>query len=169
LTRQIDRKEQHVRIAEYRYRHEAELAAGFLSDAGIPFRLQVDDAGGADLGLSMLRPAILWVRAVDAEDARMLVAPDETESAPAEVIPLTRDLRDPASSRLRPLERAVSVGLAVALLAVAPNLPPSQLTDSVTILLYVVGVVLLGVAALGWAPGHLGGLIRVLSGSHPHR
>jgi hypothetical protein len=169
LSRQIDRKEQHVRIAEYRYRHEAELAAGFLSDAGIPFRLQVDDAGGADLGLSMLRPAILWVRAVDVEDARMLLASDETESVPAEVRPPTVDPRAPVSSRLRPIERAVAGGLAVALLAVAPNLPPSQITESVTVFLYVAGVVLLGAALLGWAPGPLGDLIRMLSGSHPHR
>lgn len=58
-----------VPIAEFRYRHEAEFAAGFLADAGIPFRLQVDDAGG-DLGLTLGRPAVLWVRAADEEHAR---------------------------------------------------------------------------------------------------
>ena len=32
-----------VLIAEYVYRHEAEFSAGFLADAGIPFRVQADD------------------------------------------------------------------------------------------------------------------------------
>jgi len=68
MTR-IDKKLQQVAVGEYTYRHEAEFAAGFLADAGIPFRLQVDDAGG-DLGLTLGRPAIVWVRAVDADRAR---------------------------------------------------------------------------------------------------
>jgi hypothetical protein len=65
----IDRKLQQVAVAEFTYRHEAEFAAGFLDDAGIPYRLQIDDAGG-DLGLTLGRPAIVWVRAVDLERAR---------------------------------------------------------------------------------------------------
>jgi hypothetical protein len=69
VTDRIDRKLEQVAVAEFTYRHEAEFAAGFLTDAGIPYRLQADDAGG-DLGLTLGRPAILWVRAVDAERAR---------------------------------------------------------------------------------------------------
>jgi hypothetical protein len=65
----IDRKLEQVAVAEFTYRHEAEFAAGFLDDAGIPYRLQIDDAGG-DLGLTLGRPAIVWVRAVDADRAR---------------------------------------------------------------------------------------------------
>ena len=34
-----------VLIAEYVYRHEAEFSSGFLADAGIPFRVEADDAG----------------------------------------------------------------------------------------------------------------------------
>lgn len=75
----IDRS---VPIAAYHYRHEAEFAAGFLSGAGIPFRLQIDDAGGADAGVTMGRPAVLWVRAEDEEDARSLL---ELDGAPAEI------------------------------------------------------------------------------------
>lgn len=63
----------HVRIAEYLYRHEAEFAAGFLRDAGIPFRLQIDDAGGADAGVTIARPAVIWVRADDADEARLIL------------------------------------------------------------------------------------------------
>lgn len=82
MTDKVDRKLRQVRIAEYRYRHEAEFAAGFLEDAGIPYRLQIDDAGGADLGLSMQRPSAVWVRAVDADVARDLLSMDE-EGLPA--------------------------------------------------------------------------------------
>jgi hypothetical protein len=69
VNERIDRKLDEVSVAEFRYRHEAELAAGFLDDAGIPYRLQIDDAGG-DLGLTLGRPAIIWVRTADAERAR---------------------------------------------------------------------------------------------------
>lgn len=54
-----------VPIASYLYRHEAEFAAGFLADAGIPFRLQADDAGGMDSFLTSARQICLWVRAED--------------------------------------------------------------------------------------------------------
>jgi hypothetical protein len=69
MSERIDKKLQQVAVGEFTYRHEAEFAAGFLDDAGIPYRLQVDDAGG-DLGLTLGRPAIIWVRAVDVERAR---------------------------------------------------------------------------------------------------
>jgi hypothetical protein len=59
-----------VPVAEYIYRHEAEFAAGFLADAGIPFRLQTDDAGGVEAFMSISRPARLWVRAGDVDRAR---------------------------------------------------------------------------------------------------
>lgn len=65
----IDKKLEQVAVAQYAYRHEAEFAAGFLADAGIPYRLQIDDAGG-DLGLTLGRSATVWVRAVDLERAR---------------------------------------------------------------------------------------------------
>lgn len=65
-----------VPIAEFLYRHEAEFAAGFLRSAEIPFRLQVDDAGGADAGVTIARPAVLWVRAEDAEEAREILGLD---------------------------------------------------------------------------------------------
>jgi len=72
----------HVAVAEYLYRHEAEFAAGFLRDAGIPFRLQIDDAGGADAGVTIARPAVLWVRAEDAEEARDLLDIPGEEAGP---------------------------------------------------------------------------------------
>ncbi|MCH2460123.1 MAG: DUF2007 domain-containing protein, partial [Gemmatimonadetes bacterium] len=68
-----------VPIGEVRFRHEAEFAAGFLSDAGIPYRLQVDDAGGVEFGLSGTRPAVLWVSDMNADQARELIHLDEAE------------------------------------------------------------------------------------------
>ena len=68
MTRQ-DKKLEQVAVGQYGYRHEAEFAAGFLDDAGIPYRLQIDDGGG-DLGLTLGRAAVIWVRAVDVERAR---------------------------------------------------------------------------------------------------
>ena len=62
-----------VVVAEFNYRHEAEFAAGFLDDAGIPYRLQTDDAGGVDIGVGMGRPARLWVCGEDADEARDLL------------------------------------------------------------------------------------------------
>ncbi len=35
-----------VLVARFTYRHEAEFAAGFLADAGIPHSVLVDDHGG---------------------------------------------------------------------------------------------------------------------------
>jgi hypothetical protein len=68
-----DRHDPDVVIAVYHYRHEAEFAAGFLANAGIPHRMQADDAGGADAGVTFSRPARIWVRRADAEAARELL------------------------------------------------------------------------------------------------
>ena len=67
-----------VLIAEYVYRHEAEFGAGFLADAGIPYRVQADDAGGAYGGMTFTSAARIWVRSQDAEQAREIlqVTPD---------------------------------------------------------------------------------------------
>lgn len=64
-----------IPVAEYSYRHQAEFAAGLLEDARIPFRLQIDDAGGADVGVTIGRPAVLWVRAEDVHRAREVLEP----------------------------------------------------------------------------------------------
>ena len=66
-------------IATFQYRHEAEFAAGFLTDAGIPFRLQVDDAGGAVAGVTVSNPARIWVRADDVEEALELLEVEDGE------------------------------------------------------------------------------------------
>ena len=66
-------RQKDVLIAEYVYRHEAEFGAGFLADAGIPFRVQADDAGGAYGGMTFTSAARIWVRSQDAEQAREIL------------------------------------------------------------------------------------------------
>jgi len=63
-----------VVIAEYVYRHEAEFSSGFLADAGIPFRVEADDAGGAYGGMTFTSAARIWVRSEDAEKASDILA-----------------------------------------------------------------------------------------------
>ena len=43
MSERTDQKLREVAVAWYAFRHEAEFAAGFLDDAGIPYRMQVDD------------------------------------------------------------------------------------------------------------------------------
>tara|TARA_B100000678_G_scaffold45281_1_gene35081 strand:- start:25 stop:309 length:285 start_codon:yes stop_codon:yes gene_type:complete len=78
MTMSNQPRQKDVLIAEYVYRHEAEFSAGFLADAGIPFRVQADDAGGAYGGMTFTSAARIWVRSQDAEKAREIleVTPD---------------------------------------------------------------------------------------------
>jgi hypothetical protein len=169
VTEKVERKLREVKIAEYRYRHEAEFAAGFLEEAGIPYRLQTDDAGGAGLGLSMLHPSVLWVRGADADLARDLVGlePDDAEPELPRTEPEAVRMPRREGVRLTGIERAVSTGLAATMLAVAPNLPPMPYRGLVVAACALSGLLLLGAAVLGRARGRLGGLIQMLSGSPP--
>lgn len=56
-------------VARFHYRHEGELAQGYLRDAGLESILFVDDAGGADCGLAFVNPARLVVRIEDEAEA----------------------------------------------------------------------------------------------------
>ena len=62
-----------VVIARFHYRHEGELAHGYLKSAGIRAALFVDDAGGADVGLAFVNPARLVVRHEDADAAAQIL------------------------------------------------------------------------------------------------
>ena len=70
-------------VARFHYRHEAEMAHGYLESAGVNSMLHIDDAGGMDVGLAFVNPARIVVRVEDEErarqvlvDAGMLEAPD---------------------------------------------------------------------------------------------
>jgi hypothetical protein len=75
-------------VARFGYRHEAELAQGYLNDAGIASLLVTDDAGGAYAGMMFTRAARLVVRAGDLARARRVLeeagvlgdAPDRTDA-----------------------------------------------------------------------------------------
>jgi len=47
----VARRDDSVEIARYRFRHEAEMAAGRLVDAGIPAVVAGDDIGGMYPGI----------------------------------------------------------------------------------------------------------------------
>lgn len=59
-----------VVVATFGYRHEAEFAKATLDSAGIESVLSVDDAGGAEAGLSFANPARIIVRSEDQDSAR---------------------------------------------------------------------------------------------------
>ena len=60
-------------VARFHYRHEAEMAHGYLKGAGVDAALLIDDAGGMDVGLAFVNPARLVVRADDEERARRVL------------------------------------------------------------------------------------------------
>ena len=60
-------------VARFHYRHEAELAHGYLESAGVDSALHIDDAGGMDVGLAFVNPARIVVRAEDVERARQVL------------------------------------------------------------------------------------------------
>lgn len=62
-----------VILARFHYRHEAELAHGYLQDAGIPSGLFIDDAGGMEVGLAFANPARLVVNKNRVEEAREIL------------------------------------------------------------------------------------------------
>ncbi len=61
-------------VARFHYRHEAELAHGYLKSAGVPSALFIDDAGGMDVGMAFSNPARVVVGAEDEGRARAILA-----------------------------------------------------------------------------------------------
>ena len=60
-------------VARFHYRHEAEMAHGYLESAGVDSALLIDDAGGMDVGLAFVNPARIVVRTEDEERARRVL------------------------------------------------------------------------------------------------
>ena len=60
-------------LARFHYRHEAELALGFLESAGINAALFMDDGGGSEAGMGFVRPGRLVVGAADRDEALELL------------------------------------------------------------------------------------------------
>ncbi|NIP59279.1 MAG: hypothetical protein GWM92_13300 [Gemmatimonadetes bacterium] len=60
-------------VARFHYRHQGELAHGYLKSAGIDAALLVDDAGGMEVGMAFSNPARLLVRPEDSAEARRVL------------------------------------------------------------------------------------------------
>ena len=56
-------------VGEFAHRYEAELAQGYLQDAGIQSIVTMDDASMSDTGMTFPRPARLVVLNEDAAQA----------------------------------------------------------------------------------------------------
>jgi hypothetical protein len=82
MSDRLDNKVKDVVLARFQYRHEAEFAAGFLAEAGIPYRLQIDDPA---LGLSIGQDATLWVRGIDERRARAVL--EHSAHDPSDPVP----------------------------------------------------------------------------------
>ena len=172
MSERVDRKLVEVPIVRYGYRHEAEFASGFLDEAGIPYRLEVEDA---TLGIASSTSATIWVREMDVRKAQDLL--ELEDGTPG--VRLTTDLsrasarvnasalraEDGAWPRLVGSERALGAvagaGLLVGALTVTSTIP--FLVPALSAL----GVILALPAVLGRAPRWLKGLLATLTGGAP--
>lgn len=189
-----DRKLREVPVASYQYRHEAEFAAGFLKDAGIPYRLQIDDPA---LGISMSTSAVIWVAAIDEERARDILdderalepRQEEVDTLPgASRRPMTAGAGRPAAGpESSPVEgsapvvphgdkpkpdltlrqRMISLGGSVAVASTLGLEAVRQAGVAVAVVLAVIAAALSLVAMYGRAPGFLARMLAALSGDAP--
>jgi hypothetical protein len=60
-------------VARFHYRHEGELAVGFLESAGINAALFMDDGGGSEAGMSFVRPGRVMVVREQRDEARAVL------------------------------------------------------------------------------------------------
>lgn len=177
MTDRMDQKLRHVAVAQYRFRHEAEFAAGFLDDAAIPYRLQVDDAA---MGMTIGTPATLWVRGMDVRRAREVLGiregvdeirdpTRESRARPdAGSQPATRSQAAPVISvvgaRLNGRERALSAILCVASVGSGMFLPTGD-SRPVWVGAIVAFAAATGLSALiGRTVGPIKAVLRMLSG-----
>jgi hypothetical protein len=166
MTDRVDRKLQDVAVAQYLYRHEAEFAAGFLDDADIPYRLQIDDPS---LGISIGSPAIVWVRGVDVQRAR------EVLEISGEKMTLTRPAQtersgrpaQPAFEALTVRERVLAAVGSLGVVGVASILPDGGSSPRLSIVVAITAGILLLAAIVGRAPRPLKSLLGALSGGAP--
>ena len=63
------RSEEFPTVARFHYRHEGEIALGYLRSADLTAAFFVDDAGGSEMGMAFVRPGRLVVRPEDREEA----------------------------------------------------------------------------------------------------
>jgi len=173
MSDRVDKKLQEFAVAEYRYRHEAEFAAGFLDDAGIPYRLQIDDPG---LGIMVSTPATLWVRGLDVERAREILEVGNQVVAPKQAVAPEREWARPrqsrvgeswAPSRLTIRERLLTAVGAGGLTWLAWYFIETSAGETAARLAALPAILLIVVAISGRAPRALKKMLAVLTGSVP--
>jgi hypothetical protein len=171
-----------VAVAAYGFRHEAEFAAGFLDDAGIPYRLQIDDPA---MGMSS---AVIWVREIDEAKARALleVQEGETVTLTAKAESSGRGMK--SSAQHRPAVRsdspngtgvisdfwprlswrarglALFAGVTAAAAVQLIDLPTASMGPRIAVTL---AAFLGGIALLGRAPRSVGSVLQALTGDAP--
>lgn len=184
-----DRKLREVPVATYPYRHEAEFAAGFLEDAGIPYRLQIDDPA---LGISISTSAKIWVAAIDERRAREVLegegtlepaeetdaegpedgSLDEVRHPPPRRMPRKGRGEPEPSVAIRPnsqsdltlRQRLISLGGSVAVASLLGVEVVREAGFAVALGVALVGAALAVVAMTGRAPGFLARILVALSG-----
>ena len=188
MSGRTDRKLREVAVGRYGYRYEAEFAAGFLEDARIPYRLQVDDAS---LGISLSASAIIWVHAMDESRAREILETDENGGTVPSLGPGGEPADDPLAlageaelsaerqlfaatraeaagspvGRLDARERLIAGATAAGLLGLARyGLVPGR---AIVVVSTLGAVALFLVALSGRAPRFLKSLLATLSGKAP--
>lgn len=176
-----DRKLREVAVGSYGYRHEAEFAAGFLEDAGIPYRLQVDDPA---LGMALSASAVLWVHAMDEDRALEILETDDAASGEGASVGVERAAPDPArraashrgrvsppparhdggrTLAARPRALAVVSGAGLLGAAVVGALPGLAWTVPAGVL----GAALVVAGVVGRAPGFVRRVLSTVSGDLP--
>lgn len=190
MSERLDRKLTEVVVARYSWRHEAEFAAGFLEDADIWHRLQVDDPGlGVSLGGGGAQISVLGM---DEARAREVL---EIDGHTPRLSGLTRSANHPTPERTRPSvppratgslvseeprlgvvevdevlparERLLSVLAAIGVAALGQRFFAESGSYAVQALLAAVVILLIFVGLIGRAPGFLKKLLGAISGNAP--
>jgi hypothetical protein len=178
MSDQVEKKLQHVAIASYEYRHDAEFAAGFLDDAGIPYRLQVDDPA---LGISVGVSATIWVREMDAARAREILEVEDGGRALSQRTPSQREIearrrkmatraaREPLASRpLDGRERVMSFLFSAGALGIGASAMESGVGGEAAVYGAIAAAAILAlVGIVGRAPRMIRRLLSVFSGNAP--
>lgn len=178
MSDRTDRKLVEIPVARYAYRHEAEFGAGFLEDAGIPYRLQIDDPA---LGVPMSGSATLWVTAMDERRARQVLEHEVDASGPTASPTRATDgsrglskgdgppvsLSGKRQSDLTLRQRVLALGGGLGLLGGLAVDAVTRLNPVVLAVIAAIAAALLLIALSGRAPGPVRSALSALSGDAP--
>lgn len=166
MTERTDRKLCHVAVGRYGFRHEAEFAAGFLDDADIPHRLQIDDPA---MGFALGSSATIWVLEMDLQRAREILEVSDEEVTVSPVLSTKRPDRSATvvSSELNPRERLMAVAGSLGVAGTAATYFGVGSNPTWIRLIVVIVVVLFAMGVVGRAPRPIKRVLRALSGNAP--